>query len=326
MIGDVDFVVTWVDGSDPRHEEKRLRFAPPTSSQPHAADAIAPIRWQDNNEIGYLLRSVEKFAPWVRKIWIVTDSQRPQLDISETLLSKIRFVDHTEIFEGYEDYLPTFNSISIASMLWRINGLAENYVYFNDDIFLTNAASKSDFFTENGIMLRGKITGSMRTKLLSDVHQTNAMGLLSKSKGLRNAHVAIASKKSLLADFFEARPQVLRDNISHRFRHHSQFSAFALSSCIASEKGIAYRKIYKDFSHVSAHIAQNGTAADLTRSLANVDRPHVLLACINDAATIASKGIDLADYMQNRILTRKGRRGAIAGYLRHLPKFKVPIS
>jgi len=87
----------------------------------------------------------------------VTDDQQPVLaPMSAGEDAKIRIVDHRAIFAGYEDALPTFNSLSIETMLWRIPGLADHFLYFNDDVFLTAPVTPSDFFSADGPVLRGK--------------------------------------------------------------------------------------------------------------------------------------------------------------------------
>src|SRR5690606_17025714 len=68
---------------------------------------------------------------------------------------RVRLVDHRDLFAGYERHLPTFNSRSIISMLWRIPGLAERFVYFNDDFFLLRPVAPTDFFRGDKVVERG---------------------------------------------------------------------------------------------------------------------------------------------------------------------------
>ena len=77
----------------------------------------------------------------VRTIWLVTDDQVPAaIDRPKAEQENIRIVDHREIFRGYEQFLPTFNSYAIETMLWRIDGLADRFLYFNDDMMLVAQA------------------------------------------------------------------------------------------------------------------------------------------------------------------------------------------
>ena len=136
----IDVVYTWVDGSDPAHLESVRKF----KSLP-AADASE--RFQDHEELRFSLRSLEAFAPWVNHIYIVTNGQQPHWLVQGPKLSVIT---HDRILPP--DYLPTFNSHAIESALHRIPGLAEHYIYFNDDVLLCRPMEERDFFTAGGLL------------------------------------------------------------------------------------------------------------------------------------------------------------------------------
>ena len=145
----IDAVITWVDGDDPRHKAKREQYG---DRRIFAQDDVAgSTRYKSLGEIFYCIASLNRFAPWLNKIYIVTDEQNPMV---EEFLHRhfpegaipMEIVDHKVIFRGYEEYLPTFNSISIESMTWRIPGLAEHYIEFNDDLILAGAVHLSHVF------------------------------------------------------------------------------------------------------------------------------------------------------------------------------------
>ena len=141
----VDAVYTWVDGSDTALVAKRAAYLPPEKQTTAVAQGTALFR--DNDELRYSLRSLERYAPWIRRIFIVTDGQTPSwLDTGN---QKIRVVDHGEIIPA--QYLPTFSSRVIEAFLHHIPHLAEHYVYFNDDVFLASPCEPRDFFTPNGL-------------------------------------------------------------------------------------------------------------------------------------------------------------------------------
>ncbi len=155
----IDVVIAWVDGSDPELSKKRMNYL--NSKEKHLIPGANPTRFHSLNEISYCVLSILKFAPFVRKIFIVTDKQNPNIDnvvkqYFPERVSDIQIVDHSEIFQGYEDYLPTFNSICISNMLWRIKELSNQFVYFNDDIFLVRHLKPSVWFQDNRPVLRGK--------------------------------------------------------------------------------------------------------------------------------------------------------------------------
>ena len=155
----IDVVVAWVDGSDPLLYNKRMQYLNPKMED--KLPGADQTRFHSLNEVSFCILSIFKFAPFVRKIFIVTDNQNPGVDqVVKTYfperLKDLHLVDHKEIFEDYETHLPTFNSICISNMLWRIKGLSKQFVYFNDDIFLLRPVSPSTWFKNGNPILRGK--------------------------------------------------------------------------------------------------------------------------------------------------------------------------
>jgi len=136
---DIDFVVTWVDGADKEWQKQKAQYSGEDGYK------NGDERYRDWDTLKYLFRGVEKFAPWVRKIHFVTNGQVPQWLNTEN--EKIHLVNHTDIIP--EEYLPTFNSNAIEWNIHKIEGLSENFVYFNDDMFLIDSVDKTDFFKDN---------------------------------------------------------------------------------------------------------------------------------------------------------------------------------
>lgn len=143
----VDVVFTWVDDKDPswrqRFEYERARVDESHFGS-HATDVA---RFENHDELRYSVLAVRKFLPWVRRIHVVTDRQRPAW-LGENDLH-VTIVDHTEIIDPA--YLPTFNSHVIEAHLHRIPGLNEHFIYFNDDVFVARPLAKEHFFRANGI-------------------------------------------------------------------------------------------------------------------------------------------------------------------------------
>lgn len=137
---DVDFVIPWVDGSDENWREKRFLY------QGNKVDeGNSDQRFQDQGTLLYLLRSIELYANWVSKIYLVTDNQVPTW-LKEN--ERIVVIDHKDYIP--EKYLPTFNSNVIELNLWRLQDLSEHFVLLNDDLLFINKTKKSDFFTKSG--------------------------------------------------------------------------------------------------------------------------------------------------------------------------------
>ena len=115
----IDVVYTWVDGSDPEwYARKQWRLGRTVNS-----DATGINRWNDKNELKYSLRSVSKYAPWIRNIYLVTDRQRPKWLINHP---RLKVIDHAQIIP--ERCLPTFNSMAIEMYLHRSQGCPK-YTY-----------------------------------------------------------------------------------------------------------------------------------------------------------------------------------------------------
>lgn len=140
---DIDFVYLWVDGSDPAWRAKRNAFVGAAEASP---EVNCEGRYINNDELKFSLRSLERYAPWVRRIFIVTDNQIPEwLDTDNP---RIKIIDHTEILPP--ESLPCFNSGLIEHYLYRIPDLAERFLYSNDDMFLNRVVHSDDFFTSEG--------------------------------------------------------------------------------------------------------------------------------------------------------------------------------
>jgi len=153
----IDAVIMWVDGADPVHAEKLNHYLQQLGGvRPVAA---SKTRFHHAGELDYCVTSLLKFAPWLRTIFIVTDNQRPTLmeSIKGTLFEqKIKIVDHTEIFKGYESCLPSFNSMASSSLLCKVPGVAEQFLYLNDDFMLIRPVYPEDFFRGEKIVVRGR--------------------------------------------------------------------------------------------------------------------------------------------------------------------------
>src|SRR5690554_53344 len=135
----MDFVLIWVDGSDPNWQAQKNLY----SGKP-AGDS--PARFRDWDILKYWFRGVEKFAPWVNKIFFVTWGHVPEfLNLEHPKLVIVRHEDYIP-----KEYLPTFSANVIETNLHRIEGLSDKFVYFNDDVFITKKVTKEDFF-KNGL-------------------------------------------------------------------------------------------------------------------------------------------------------------------------------
>lgn len=138
---DIDFVILWVDGSDPEWINTYNKYCTP--------DKMIDSRQCQYREFGllrYWFRGVEKFAPWVNKVYFVTCGQKPTwLNVECRRLVWVKHLDYIP----WEN-LPLYNSQAIEVGLHRIQGLSDHFVYFNDDLYLTDYV-QPDFFFKEGV-------------------------------------------------------------------------------------------------------------------------------------------------------------------------------
>ncbi len=141
---DIDIVFSWVDGTD--IEFQRQRAARMKSYVVGEGDD-SEARFRQIDELKYALRSVYLFAPWVRRIFIVTDSPRPEWLADHPSVTIVR----SEEFFSDLSALPTHNSQAVESQLQHIPGLSEHFLYSNDDMFFGRPIQPSMFFSPGGV-------------------------------------------------------------------------------------------------------------------------------------------------------------------------------
>jgi hypothetical protein len=291
---DIDIVITWVDGADPVMAAKRAYYLGAAQTPLHG-NGTNPHRWLCSDELNYCLRSIANNAPDIRRIWIVTDGQTPAIaDLPPAFRDKISIVDHREIFAGYEALLPTFNSLSIETFLWRIDGLSEHFIYFNDDVFLTAQAQRSDFFTENGPVMRGKwvdlshladcADSCSQAGLLNFYNQIEAANLAEYSAEhmFAIAHVVHPMQRSIMAELFAEHTELFIANGSFRFRSTEQFLPQSLHNhyCIKNDLGRIQHQ--RDYIHVAANPQTIWTNAQVDGFINSTEMSDLKFLCIND--------------------------------------------
>lgn len=246
---DIDFVVLWVDGNDPVWQAEKAKYQGRTLDDSNSAN-----RFRDWGLMPYWFRAVEKFTPWVRKIHFVTCGHVPAfLDLEHP---KLHHVKHTDFLPP--EVLPTFSSHALEMNMHQIPGLAEHFVYFNDDMFLLRPMPETAFFRdglpctyggEYPIELVGEI-GIWQHAAVNDLGVINAHfdkrtqvkqfggkyanriyrwqdNIRTRAverlfpdyfTGFRNLHAPAAYRKSTFEAVWNAEPELLRRTTGHRFR------------------------------------------------------------------------------------------------------------
>jgi len=311
----VDAVITWVDGADPKLKAKQAQYFTPNDKD----DITSAGRFADSNEIYYCISAILKNAPFINRIFIVTDDQNPAVieQIKATFgpesADKITAVDHKDIFAGYEQYLPTFNSISIETVLHRIPDLSERYIYFNDDFMIAKPVDEADFFVGNRPVLRGKwrkessvsFSRQQRQRMLAGKWYLKAR-LFSYKECQFNAYKALDMKGDFfwhdhtphpfyrpdVDAFYDGSDSLLRQNIQFRIRDSTQFDPMSLANGLDLQKGGSIiRNTRLTYLKASAKKFQQFYVWRKRRSFEKHDNTFLCVQALNESKPAARQAI-----------------------------------
>lgn len=288
----VDVVIAWVDGNDPELKQKRMQYQANTQ----ASDAVSDTRFASNHEIYYNIASILKYVPFCRHIYIVTDGQQPEWIndfVTEGICDagKIRIVDHREIFGGYEQYLPTFNTRSIETMLWNIQGLSDYFFYLNDDFFFNAPAQLDDILIDQKMVIYGHWQSSLVLKaklwyrqLLNQyfakpiqpkhmIAQMLGADMLGFKQFFEIHHYPHAVDRKILADYLLAYPAFLEKQIQYKFRSVEQINPISLMNHLKIKKNEVLLK-------PDLTIAYLKNESSLNHFLQSLSDEHIKYGCI----------------------------------------------
>jgi Stealth protein CR2, conserved region 2/Stealth protein CR1, conserved region 1 len=302
----IDVVIAWVDGRDRKHRAKRKQYLADLGGDAETEpDAHCGRRFSDNDEIRFCLRSIRNHAPWVRTIWLVTDNQVPAaIDRRRAELDNIRIVDHREIFRGYERLLPTFNSLAIESMLWRIEGLADRFLYFNDDMMLVDSVEPTDFFSIEG---KVKLRGSWRNwteqpDKRNTFHGSNKL-LGAEMLGytpehfFSSRHVIYPLLRPAMEDLFDQFRPAFLANAGYRFRNREQFWPISAHDHLLLKSDRARVVTPRNTAYFSVRDCLTASPAVLEARLRQLTQGTVRMACINYLEPVVDKVPDTMRYL-----------------------------
>jgi hypothetical protein len=300
----IDVVYTWVDGNDPAWRERKARALRENGWVTEVSDQAAnDSRYVSRDELCYSMRALHAFAPWVRNVFLVTDAQVPAwLDTADP---RITVVPHTEIF-GNTGRLPTFNSQAIESRLHRIPGLAEHFLYLNDDVFLGRPVAPEMFFTPGGLTRFFPSTALVDSapRLPTDPPANSAgknnRRLIQEAFGRvltrKMKHTPHPSRRSVLAEIELRFAEQVEATAGHQFRHPDDISL--LSSLQQYYAYLTGRAAPGEIKYMYTDLADPSTPFRLSRLLH--DR-HLDAFCLNDTdsdpAAAAEQAALLADFL-----------------------------
>ena len=242
----IDLVYTWVDDTWPDYLGTLHQHADNSHD-------LNPNRTRDNIElIRYSLRSVRRYLPWIRTVYLLT--QRPQVPkwLSQEAIDsgRIRLVHHDQIMDP--SILPTFSSFAIVSHLHLLEGLSENFIYIEDDMAFTRSLKKSDFFDFKGrthlYPRLGKILPARHKKneQLSpwNCAQINISKLLNKKYGYKSCrapiwHQPLMINKKVWQTMIDTWPDSLQKTRMAKFRSSNGIAYELLYPYFSSENGVA---------------------------------------------------------------------------------------
>ena len=266
FIGDIDIVYTWVDGADPVWQEA-LRKHLEADNDDLIGSAHDPARFRSRDELRYSLRSVWAYCGWVRNIYIVTAGQVPPWLMDHP---RVRIVSHEEILP--QGALPTFNSHAIEAALHRIDGLAEHFVYFNDDMFVARPLRPETFFTPNGLarVFQGswRVPGAESPETLAvETAARRGRELLAERFGRVATYMPLHSpyplRRSVIEQIELDFPAHMARTMRSRFRSGSDIS---VAASLAQHYGVALGKgVAGSIQTEYAHVESRRLAASLER-------------------------------------------------------------
>lgn len=172
----IDFVVTWLDSSDPKWQEQYLQYK-------YDGGRFESARFRNMDIFRFWFRAVERYAPWVNKIYLVTNGVFPKWINPNH--PKLVLVKHSDYIP--EELLPTFNSRTIEFFIHRIKGLSEHFVYFNDDFFL-NAPVKPEMYFRKGLPCDSNIESTSMVPVYDKDDRFGTYMSILADIGVINAH------------------------------------------------------------------------------------------------------------------------------------------
>jgi hypothetical protein len=296
----IDAVYTWVDGGDPAWQARKAAALGDNDWVERVSVQTANnSRFVSRDELRYSLRSLHCFAPWVRRIFLVTDDQVPAW--LDTEHPQVTVVSHREIF-GDTGRLPTFNSQAIESRLHRIPGLSEHFLYLNDDVFLGRPVTPDLFFTSGGLTRffpSGALVDSApRSDSDAPVNSAgkNNRKLIQEAFGRvltrKMMHTPHPSRRSVINEIEQRFAEHVEATAAHQFRHPDDIAL--LSSLQQYYAYLTGRATPGDIRYLYTDLANPDTPFKLARLLRN---RHLDAFCLNDTDSDAGSAAEQAELL-----------------------------
>lgn len=279
----VDAVYLWVDGEDLRWQARRDTRLQAHQGYAQPKEAVSPSRFRQHDELRYSLRSLDLYAPWIRHVWLVTDQQVPDWLLTDH--PRLTVVDHTDILPSTG--LPTFNSHALSANLHRIEGLAEHFLYMNDDVFFGRPVDPSYWWSADGTALVHYTQSRSPGLSVQDVTvpvqaRRNATNLASPLSGIwqhRNLqHGPHPIIRSVMAEAWTRWPEELAKTTNHAFRNPADIEPVWLHNSLGAHAHLVSEGPTVTYRYV---LMDEDSAPDILKeTLGQRDRD---VFCLNDA-------------------------------------------
>ena len=220
---EIDYVITYVDGTDPVWQKE---YEKATGKK---IDAAKSERFRSWDNLKYNLRAVEKHMPFIRKVHLVVSG--PSQVPGWVSTANVNVVYHKDIIP--EEFLPVFCSTSIEMFLGFIPGLAECFIYANDDMFVGKKCEPTDFFSNEKPVLNFR-AGRSNTKSQYELQLLNSVKLAKVACGSDDEHIympphtinpmTVSSFKSV----WEAVGERIKKEVT-MFRRNSSYNQYLFS-------------------------------------------------------------------------------------------------
>ncbi|WP_396657376.1 stealth family protein [Microbacterium sp.] len=280
---DVDLVFSWVDGSSSEFQRQR---AARMSGHVVGEGDDSPARYRHVDELRYALRSTHMYAPWVRRIFIATDSPAPAWLLDHPKVTLVR----SEEFFADPTVLPTHNSHAVEAQLHRIPGLAEHFLYANDDMFFGRPVEPELFFTAAGVtkFVESEVRIGPGARRPHRSGHDNALrlnrDLLQERFGrmiVRDLeHCATPLRRSIMAELEREFPEDFARTAASRFRSATDISvtnSLYHYYALMTGRAVATRRPRTRYIHTTL-------AASLRRVERMVEGHDLDMFCLNDGA------------------------------------------
>jgi hypothetical protein len=295
---DVDVVFSWVDGSSTDFQRQR---AAQMAGYVVGEGDDGPARYRHVDELRYALRSVHMYAPWVRRIFIATDSPRPAWLADDPRVTIVR----SEEFFADTSVLPVHNSHAVEAQLHRIDGLAEHFLYSNDDMFFGRPVEPELFFSPAGIsqfvecdVLIGAGPRATHRSGHDNALRVNRELLAERfGRTITNdlEHCATPLRRSVMSELEQAFPEDFARTAASRFRSATDISVTnSLYHYYAQFTGRAIATTAPRTRYVQTTLADS-----LRRMERLAERADVDMFCLNDGGS----GVEVPEEVRVRVVT-----------------------